>query len=105
LLRYRQILYPIYGRTGKLLGMRYTKTALLTFGAGLMLGLVVIAFEIKSLQRVASGLMAFGIAAIPIGMVVDWRRATQPVRRVPRRRPSPSSRRRMPPRKPARPKR
>lgn len=85
--------------------MRYTKTALLIFGAGLMLGLVVIAVEIKSLQRVASGLMAFGIAAIPIGMVVDWRRATKPVRRAPRRRTSPTSRGRVRPRKPARPKR
>jgi hypothetical protein len=55
--------------------MRYTKTALLAFGCGLLLGLVVIAAEIKSLERVATGLMAVGIAAIPAGMVADWRRA------------------------------
>ena len=55
--------------------MRYTKTALLAFGCGLLLGLVVIAAEIKSLERVASGLMALGIAAIPIGILADWRRA------------------------------
>jgi len=57
--------------------MRYTKAALLLFGCGLLLGLVVLAGEIKPLQRVASGLMALGIAAIPIGMVADWRRATR----------------------------
>jgi hypothetical protein len=57
--------------------MRYTKTALLAFGCGLVLGLVVIAGDIKSLQRVASGLMALGIAAIPVGMAVDWRRAVR----------------------------
>jgi len=34
--------------------MRYTKTALLAFGCGLLLGLVVIAGEIKSLQHVVS---------------------------------------------------
>ncbi len=57
--------------------MRYTKAALLVFGCGLLLGLAVIAGEIKSLQRVASGLMALGIAAIPVGMITDWRRAVR----------------------------
>jgi hypothetical protein len=65
--------------------MRYTKTALLVFGCGLLLGLVVLAGEIKSLQRVASGLMALGIAAIPVGMAVDWRRATRAAAGTPRR--------------------
>ena len=60
--------------------MRYTKTALLAFGCGLLLGLVVLGAEIKSLARVASGLMALGIAAIPIGMIADWRRATRALR-------------------------
>ena len=55
--------------------MRYTKLALLAFGCGVLLGLIVIAAEIKSLERVASGLMAVSIAAIPVGMVADWRRA------------------------------
>ena len=55
--------------------MRYTKLALLAFGCGLLLGLAVIAAEIKSLERVASALMALGIAGIPVGMVADWRRA------------------------------
>ena len=54
--------------------MRYTKIALLVFGLGLVLGLVVVAVEIKSLERLASGLMALGIAAIPIALILDWRR-------------------------------
>jgi hypothetical protein len=65
--------------------MRYTKTALLAFGCGLVLGLVVIAGEIKSLQRVASGLIALGIAAIPVGMAIDWRRAVRGAAGTPRR--------------------
>jgi hypothetical protein len=84
--------------------MRYTKAALLVFGCGLLLGLVVLGGEIKSLQRVASGLMAFGVAAIPVGMAADWRRAVQttggPARRgmIPaRRKPSPARRARRPP--------
>jgi 4-hydroxybenzoate polyprenyltransferase len=65
--------------------MRYTKIALLAFGFGLLLGLVVLGAEIKSLERVASGLMALGIAAIPVGMAVDWRRAIETARGTPRR--------------------
>ena len=57
--------------------MRYTKAALLVFGGGLLLGLAVVAGELKPLQRVASGLMALGIAAIPVGMIADWRRAVR----------------------------
>ena len=72
--------------------MRYTKTALLAFGCGLLLGLVVIAGEIKSLQRVASGLMALGIAAIPVGMAVDWRRAVRGAAGAPRSANTPARR-------------
>ncbi len=64
--------------------MRYTKIALLAFGFGLLLGLVVLGGEIKSLARLASGLMALGIAAIPVGMVADWRRAIRTARGTPR---------------------
>ena len=88
--------------------MRYTKIALLLFGAGLLLGLVVIAFELDWLDWAASWSMALGIAAIPIGMAADWRLATRsPVRPVPRgktkgkprpRRAAPTGRK---PRKPA----
>jgi hypothetical protein len=90
--------------------MRYTKTALLIFGAGLVLALVVVATETQGLERVASAAMALGIAAIPIGMAVDWRRATRAPRRSPGRRAKPRIRRTAPvarrrarPRKPAGP--
>jgi len=85
--------------------VRYTKIALLAFGFGLLLGLVVLGAEIKSLARVASGLMALGIAAIPVGMAADWRRAIKIARDMPKtaaRRPSRAARR---PRKSAPPKR
>jgi hypothetical protein len=92
--------------------MRYTKTALLTFGAGLVLALVVVATETEGLARVASAVMALGIAAIPIGMAVDWRLATRVPQRPSRRRGKPrtrrttsATRRRARPRKPAGPNR
>jgi len=88
--------------------MRYTKAALLIFGVGLVLAMIVVAAEIKPMQRIASTAMAFGIAAIPVGMAVDWRLATRAPRSSgrslskvrARRSMSPSIRRR--PRKPAR---
>ena len=90
--------------------MRYTKAALLTFGAGLILALVVVATETQGLDRVASAAMALGIVALPIGMAVDWRRATRASRRAVRRRDksrtrriAPVTRRRARPRKPAGP--
>jgi uncharacterized membrane protein len=92
--------------------MRYTKTALLMFGAGLVLALVVIAAELDGLERVASAVMALGIAAIPIGMAVDWRLATRAAKRPAKRRGKPrtrrapaTTRRRASPRKPAPPNR
>jgi hypothetical protein len=92
--------------------MRYTKTALLMFGAGLLLALAVVAAELDGLERVASAVMAVGIAAVPVGMAVDWRLATRAARRPPKRRGKPrtrraasATRRRPGPRKPARPKR
>ena len=44
--------------------MRYTKAALLTFGAGLVLALVVVATETQGLARVASAAMPSAIAAL-----------------------------------------
>jgi hypothetical protein len=92
--------------------MRYTKTALLTFGAGLVLALVVVATETQRLERLASAAMALGIAAMPIAMAVDWRLAPRVPRRSPRprakpraRRTAPAARRRSRPRKPAGPNR
>jgi len=90
--------------------MRYTKTALLTFGAGVVLALVVVATETQGLARVASAAMALGIAAIPVGMAIDWRLATRIAQRSSRRRGKPRTRRaaavarrRARPRKPSRP--
>jgi hypothetical protein len=60
--------------------------ALLAFSLGLLLGLVVIAAEIKALQRFASGLMALGIAAIPLGIIADLHRAAGALLRKPKRR-------------------
>ncbi len=91
--------------------MRYTKIALLTFGAGLILGLVVVVAEIDWLARVASSLMALGLAAIPVGMLADWRLATKAAphsakARGKTRTPRTAQRSRAPrPRKPAPPKR
>ena len=92
--------------------MRYTKLALLTFGAGLTLALIAVAVDIVQMQRMASTAMALGIAAIPIGMAVDWRLATRVPRRPSgrpgkprRRRTASAARRRARPRKPAGPSR
>jgi len=87
--------------------MRYTKLALLTFGAGLMLALVAVGVDIVQMQRLASTAMALGIAAIPIGMAVDWRLATRSSSPTSRRRGKVRTRRnvtpaRRRPRKPAR---
>jgi hypothetical protein len=85
---------------GSEMWMRYTKIALLVFGLGLLLGLVVVALELKSLERVASGLMALRITVIPIGMLMDWRHATKraqrsarPRARAPARRTAAAARR------------
>ncbi|HUC70966.1 MAG TPA: hypothetical protein VMS01_07240 [Stellaceae bacterium] len=94
--------------------MRYTKIALLTFGAGLILGLVVVVVEIHPLDRVSSGLMALGLVGIPVGMAVDWRLATKAERRPAKKKGAKTSvrrgtagqpRRASRPRKPAPPKR
>ncbi|HEY3910641.1 MAG TPA: hypothetical protein VGM07_12220 [Stellaceae bacterium] len=91
--------------------MRYTKMALLTFGAGLLLGLVVVVTEIGWPGRLASGLMALSLVALPLGMIVDWRLATKPPRpparaRVKARTPRARQRSRAPgARKPAPPRR
>jgi hypothetical protein len=53
--------------------MRYTKAALLIFGLGLMLGLVVVAGELPGFERVASGVMALAIVSLPFALVADGR--------------------------------
>jgi hypothetical protein len=61
--------------------MRYTRYALLLFGAGMLLGLVVVAAKLPYLARVSSGAMAAGIVLLPIAVIADLRR------RAPRPRP------------------
>jgi hypothetical protein len=61
--------------------MRYTKIALLTFGAGLVLGLLAVVIEIDWLGRFASSLMALGLGSVLLGMIVDWRLATKSARK------------------------
>jgi hypothetical protein len=56
--------------------LRYSKAALLTFGAGLLLGLAVVSARLDGLARIASGAMALGIAALPFTAIADWRRKT-----------------------------
>jgi hypothetical protein len=93
--------------------MPYTKIALLIFGAGLMLGLVIVVAEIDRFDRVASGLMAVGLIGVPAGMVADWRRATKAAQKPPKKRAKTPARRSTAaplrraarPRKPASPKR
>jgi hypothetical protein len=79
-------------------GMRYTGYALLVFGLGLIVGLGLIAADLPVFGRVASGLMALGIAALPVTMLLDWRRSAKPpakrkpkprARRKPRAKPKP----------------
>src|SRR3954453_24269919 len=54
---------------------RYTKTAFLIFGAGILLGLAVVAAELAGIERVASGVMALGLVLLPVGLVADGRAA------------------------------
>jgi xanthosine utilization system XapX-like protein len=84
--------------------VRYTKKALLVFGAGLLLGLLVVSLQLTPLGRVASGLMALGLLAIPVGFVLDWRKATIAHRPAPAKRRRRSRRGAAAPRRRARPK-
>jgi hypothetical protein len=83
--------------------MRYTKAALLLFGLGLVLGLVVVAGELPGFERVASGVMALAIVSLPVALIADGRgtaivqriRAGFTRRKRPKRgaaRPAPASR-------------
>jgi len=53
--------------------MRYTKLALLIFGLGLMLGFVIVVGEFARYERVASALMALGLALLPVALFADGR--------------------------------
>ena len=78
--------------------MRYSKLALLVFGAGLLFGFVVVVAELHRWDRLASIAMALGIVALPAAVLLDLRRR--------RRRPPARSRgKRRPPSRAARPRR
>ena len=53
--------------------MRYTKSALLIFGLGIVSGLVVVAGEFARLERIASAVMALGLALLPVALFADGR--------------------------------
>jgi lipopolysaccharide export LptBFGC system permease protein LptF len=81
--------------------MRYSRQALLMFGAGALLGLAVVSANLTSLGRLASLTMAVGIALLPVALVADglrrFRRAeakAKPARRrAASKRPQPRRRR------------
>ena len=74
-------------------GMRYSKWALLVFGAGGLLGLAVVSVPLPRLGRVASAAMALGILALPVALILDWRHKT-PAAPAKRRRKAASGKRR-----------
>ncbi|TMJ57097.1 MAG: hypothetical protein E6G81_13050 [Alphaproteobacteria bacterium] len=53
--------------------MRYTKAALLLFGLGLVLGFALIIAEVPGFGWIASGVMALGLVALPVGLLADGR--------------------------------
>jgi hypothetical protein len=68
--------------------VRYSKWSLLIFGAGMVLGLAVVAARLSGLARVASLAMAAGIGLLPFALFADWRRA---LRRPGKRRKKPAA--------------
>jgi hypothetical protein len=54
--------------------MRFTRIALLVFGAGGVLGLAVVSAGLPRFGRVASAAMALGILALPVAIIADLRR-------------------------------
>ena len=53
--------------------MRYTKGALLIFGLGLVLGLVVVVGGFSEWERTAAAVMALGLALLPPALFADGR--------------------------------
>jgi hypothetical protein len=52
--------------------MRSTRYALLLFGAGALLGLLLVSANLSGLGIVASALMAAALLFLPFALVVDW---------------------------------
>jgi hypothetical protein len=53
--------------------LRHTKTALLIFGLGLVIGLVVVVGEFTQWEYLASAVMALGLVLLPLGLFADGR--------------------------------
>ncbi len=95
---------PMRGRGVATRTMRHTKTALLLFGAALVLGLFVSVTELDWLERVGAAAIALAILLIPAAMLADlWRAGIRlrlgrrrPQRKTPRRRPAQARRRARP---------
>ena len=51
--------------------MRYTKSALLVFGLGLVSGFVVVVGEFPRWERAAAAVMVVGLVLIPVGLFAD----------------------------------
>ena|SRR5579872_5650102 len=51
--------------------LRYTKIALLIFGAGMLAGLVVVSGNYSAWQQPAAALMALGLVLIPVALFAD----------------------------------
>ena len=51
--------------------MRCTKAALLIFGLGLAMGLVVVVGEFSGWEYLASSVMALGLVLLPVGIFAD----------------------------------
>jgi hypothetical protein len=89
--------------------MRYTKIALLIFGLGMILGLVIVAGEFSQWEWAASAVMALGLLLIPLALFADGRGMVLmrwlAARFSRRKRPKPRAKPRSPVRrkKPARP--
>ncbi len=72
--------------------MRYSRYALLIFGAGMLLGLAVVSADLSGLARIASATMAAGIALLPLAVIADlWRHKPKP--KVTAKSPKPRARR------------
>jgi hypothetical protein len=83
------------------LDMRYSRWALLVFGAGMVLGLAVVSAGLSNLARIASLTMAAGIVLLPVALFADWRGPAKPAKR----RPKPKAKQRASPRRGTRRKR
>ncbi len=53
--------------------MRYTKSALLVFGLGLVLGFAIVVGEFSEWERTAAAVMALGLVSIPVALFADGR--------------------------------